>query len=356
MGKESEERPNDPISLRGLEALMSELAGAQEEVRTKNEGNKYARGGKLGREYGGPGDLPNQLLLDKPVDMQDFSWMDELEAPIDASTSKDKNSSAPTWMRYIPAFASGVMSITDALGWTNKPDYGDAEALLEASRGAGTYQPVRFKPVGNYLTYRPFDRDFYINKMNAEAGATRRSLLNTSGGNRATAMAGLLAADNNYLNQIGGLARQAEEYNLAQRAQVEEFNRGTNTTNSQGFLQADMANQKALMESRESSLKGIMAATEMRQRERQSSTAARSANLSNFINSLGDIGRENFSRNMIISDPSKYYTIGANGEVSYKSSYYDLTPDQQDQVDGHATRHSKRKSNGGFLTMKKRRR
>ena len=203
----------------------------------------------------------------------------------------------PTGLRYAPAVGLGIAAITDAFGLTNKPDYGSADAILEVSKGSGAYQPVKFKPVGNYLTYRPFDRDYYINKMNAEAGATRRAISNTSGGNRATAMAGILAADNNYLNQIGGLARQAEEYNLAQRAQVEDFNRGTNTTNSQGFLQADIANQKALMDSREFSLRGTMAAAEMRERARLASEKAKSANLSGFITALGDIGRENMGWN-----------------------------------------------------------
>ena len=203
----------------------------------------------------------------------------------------------PAGLRYAPAVGLGIAALTDAFDLTNKPDYGNAEAVLEASRDAGTYQPVRFNPIGNYLTYRPFDRDYYINKMNAEAGASRRALLNTSGGNRATAMAGILAADNNYLNQIGGLARQAEEYNLAQRQQVEDFNRGTNMTNSQGFLQADIANQKALMDSREFSLKGTMAAAEMRERARLASEQAKSANLSGFVTALGDIGRENMAWN-----------------------------------------------------------
>lgn len=203
----------------------------------------------------------------------------------------------PTGLRYTPAVGLGIAAITDAFGLTNKPDYSSADAILEASRGAGTYQPVRFKPIGNYLTYKPFDRDYYINRMNAEAGATRRSITNTSGGNRATAMSGILAADNNYLGQIGGLARQAEEYNLAQRNQVEEFNRGTNTTNSQGFLQADIANQKALMDSREFSLKGTMAAAEMRERARLASEQAKSSNLSGFVTALGDIGRENMAWN-----------------------------------------------------------
>lgn len=196
------------------------------------------------------------------------------------------------WLRYAPAVGLGIAALTDQLGLTNKPDYTNADAILEATRGAGTYQPVRFKPVGNYLTYRPFDRDFYINKMNAEAGATRRSLLNTSSGNRATAMAGILAADNNYLNQIGGLARQAEEYNLAQRAQVEEFNRGTNTTNSQGFLQADIANQKALMDLGEFSLKGTMAAAQMKEAARLAADQSKSANVSGLFQTLGDIGFE----------------------------------------------------------------
>lgn len=203
----------------------------------------------------------------------------------------------PTWMRYAPTVGLGIASITDALGLTNKPDYGNADALLEASRGAGTYQPVRFKPIGNYLTYRPFDRNYYINKMNAEAGASRRAILNTASGNRATAMAGILAADNNYLNQLGNLARQGEEYNLAQRQQVENFNRGTNTTNSQGFLQADMANQKALMNARELALKGTMSAMDMRERAKLMSDQAKSANISGLFTSLGDIGRENMAWN-----------------------------------------------------------
>lgn len=196
------------------------------------------------------------------------------------------------WLRYAPAVGFGISALTDTLGLTNKPDYSNADAILEASRGAGMYQPVRFKPIGNYLTYRPFDRDFYINKMNAEAGASRRALLNTSGNNRATAMAGILAADNNYLNQIGSLARQAEEFNLAQRQQVADFNRSTNITNSQGFLQADMANQKALAAAREFSLKGRMTAAELRERARLASDQAKSANISGLFQTLGDIGFE----------------------------------------------------------------
>lgn len=195
-------------------------------------------------------------------------------------------------LRYIPAIGLGIGTITDMLGLTNKPDYSNADAILEATRGSGTYQPVEFNPIGNYLSYRPFDRDYYTNKMSAEAGATRRALLQNAGMNRGAGMAAILAADNNAQNQLGSLARQAEEYNLAQRQQVEDFNRSTNITNSQGFLQADIANQKAQAELRDFNLKGTMAAAQMREAARMASDQAKSANLSGFLQSVGDIGYE----------------------------------------------------------------
>lgn len=197
------------------------------------------------------------------------------------------------WMRYMPIVGSTIGLSTSLF---TKPDDSDASAILEASSGKGAYIPVRYRPVSNYLTYRPFDRNYYINKMNAEAGASRRHIMNTSGGNRATAMAGILAADNNYLNQLGTLARQAEEYNLAKRNQVEEFNRGTNIQNSQGFLQADIANQEALSRARDFSLRGTMAAADIRAKARLAREQAISDNLSNIFSSFGDIGKEKVDR------------------------------------------------------------
>lgn len=59
--KESEERPFDPISKRGLNASMQELAMSQEQIRMKKENNKYAKGGKLGNLYQGDGEQSNYL-------------------------------------------------------------------------------------------------------------------------------------------------------------------------------------------------------------------------------------------------------------------------------------------------------
>lgn len=331
MSKESEERPNDPISKAGLEDSMTKLMIAQEQLREEKEGRRYAKGGRLGRKYEGPGDLPQQLLFDR--DVNDTSWIDEYNRKVKGDTD---SSLAPTWMRYVPAFASGVMSVTDALGLTNKPDYSDADMVLDAARSAGTYSPVGFNPIGNYLTYTPLDREFYINQMNAQSGSARRAIMQNAGLNRGAGMAALLASDYNAQGQLGQLARQAEEYNLAQRQKTEEFNRATNMFNTEGALKADMANQEALLKIRDSYLKGTLSAAELRQRERQQSAAARSANLSNFINSIGDIGRENFAMNQINRNKALLYGITNRGDSPYKGG--------------------NKESMGGFLTRKGKRR
>lgn len=201
-------------------------------------------------------------------------------------------------LRYVPAGGLGMAALSDALGFTNKPDYTEAAQIEAATRG-GSYMPVSWNPIGNKLTYRPFDRDYYINKLNAEAGATRRALANQSGGNSGRAIAGILAADYNAQDKLGDLFRKSEEYNLEQRQKVEDFNRATNQANSQGELQADMANQQAYASARDYALKGIMAAAEMRQKARMAAEAAKSANLSGFLSTLGDIGYENKGMNMI---------------------------------------------------------
>lgn len=213
--------------------------------------------------------------------------------------------------RFAPAIGLGMAALSDALGITNNPDYTEAAQIEAATRG-GSYMPVSWNPIGNKLTYRPFDRDYYINKLNAEAGATRRALANQSGGNSGRAMAGILAADYNAQDRLGDLFRKSEEYNLEQRQKVEDFNRATNQANSQGELQADMANQQAYASARYYALRGIMAAAEMRQKARMAAEAAKSANLSGFLSALGDIGYENKGMNMV----RQLYATGALGPMS----------------------------------------
>ena len=110
--KESKERPNDPISLNGLNDIMMKLAGEQENIRMRKGGNKYAKGGNL------------------------------------------------SYLRYTPILGSTIGALQ---GLLDKPDYSSADAILEASRDAGRYMPIKAKTIGNYLTYTPFDRNYYTN-------------------------------------------------------------------------------------------------------------------------------------------------------------------------------------------------
>lgn len=232
------------------------------------------------------------------------------------TNNKEDNGLLPTWMRYAPIVGSAIGAASSLL---SKPDESSADAILTAVREAGQYTPISFNPIGDYIQYNPFDRDYYINKLNAESGAARRAIINQASGNRGNAMAGILAADYNAQNQLGALARQAEEYNLAQRQKVAEFNRGTNMFNTEGMFKADTANQAAKMQARSTLLQGTMQAERLRQAARQQLAAERSANLTNLFNNIGNIGRENMNFNILNTSAAFPWAMTNKGESKYKS-------------------------------------
>lgn len=346
--KESAERPNDPISKNGLEDALTTLMMNQENVRIKKaqKGNKFAEGGykndldfmlKSSRfmnkmnntDFTPPPLFDNRSALERSI--SEVLPKYDLTVPTTTTTSKGNSTGSgtgkynpATLLRYAPVVGSGIASLTDALGVTNKPDYTNPNIIGNSLKGAST---VRFSPVGNYLTYTPLDREFYLNSLRAQQGATRRAITNTAGGNRAAAIAGLLASDYNAGNQFGAFARQAEEQNFARRQAVENFNRATNMFNSEGFMKADIANQ-----SRDKlALQAAMAQAEMREQINNRASAARSANLTNFLTSLGNIGSEEVMKSWINDNPAFLYSISTGGRgVKYKGK------------------------NGGYLTIKRR--
>lgn len=362
LGEESKERPNDPISKRGLLSSMSRLQQAQETVRQQSqvgqEGVQYAHGGRMGTLFDGFGDMPNFLdgadygdwqdygTLLEPINAEDL-WNESVAGADGSGEGDTDNSSKLSWLRYAPVVGAAI-----GLGQNlfSKPDYTSADAILEAANQAGNYTPVGYTPIGNYLQYRPFDRNFYLNKLNAQAGATRRAIMNTTSPSRNAA---LLAADYNAQGRLGDLARQAEEYNLAQRQAVETFNRGTNMANAEMGLKAAMANQEAALKARSSRLSGVAQAMAVRDAVDARRGASMSANLTNFFNSLGDIGREEYSRNMIMSNPALYYSIDSKGNVTYKNGYESLSEAEKKEVRDAANKAKKKKAKGGYLTIKK---
>ena len=384
LGKEAKERPNDPISQRGLNDSLTKLAMAQEALRQKQQqrnmkkrkyscgGHLYADGGfelpfiqrangtypiddnrpdigTYGKDWGLIEQNPytpeedEYPLQPPPASKQAFIYpfssqnpkIGKYSAPSTQRTTAvpqgTNNTKGPlvdgSSLRYAPVIGSGLAVLSDALGWTNKPDYTNADRIQDSVNGI---KPISYTPIGNYLAYNPFDRNFYSNKLEAQAGATRRAIANQSGGNRANAVAGMLAADYNAQGKLGDLFRQAEEYNQGLRERVENFNRSTDQFNSEQSMKSQIANQATDRLRFEAAAQAARLRDEVDSR----SAAAKSANLSNFFNNIGAVGQESFSRNMVKSNPGLYYSIDSNGNITYKPK-------------------ENKKACGGLLTIKK---
>lgn len=290
--RESEERPNDPLSKAGLQAAMERIAAAQEEARERKEA--YREGNEYPSMFAYGGDTDSYgLALENPMTVEELEAMMNGEAPEGNINNGGGSRKRQTWTRYAPIIGSGLASLSDLF---SKPDYDSADLISGVDLGAET---AGYAPIGNYLAYKPLDRDFYINKMNQQAAATRRGLMNTSGGNRLNAQAGILAADYNYGQNMGNLARQAEEYNQQLRERVEAFNRGTNMFNTETGLKASMFNAESKNSAKRARLGQATTAAQMRQAIKDQDTARRSSNITNFLQGLGDMGWENEQANWL---------------------------------------------------------
>lgn len=271
--KESEERPNDPISKRGLEAGMGKLSEIQENMRQKRGGNKFAKGGEF--------------------------------------------------LRYTPIIGHAVGAFSDLF---SEPDYSAADRV-----GSVDITPslVDYTPVGTYLSYKPFDKNYYLNKLDASAGATRRAIQNT-GGNRAAIISGLLASDYNYGNQLGNLTRQAEEYNQQLRERTAGFNRQTDLFNSEMGLKAGVANAESRNKATQLRLSQANTEAALRQAARDAYNTRRSNNINVLFDELGSLGTEQTYKNWL-------NTLAASGVLRMDADGNYIAP----------------KSNGGKIRTKK---
>jgi len=305
--KESEERPNDPISKNGLRASLDKLQILQETQKMKknktSRNNMFAKGGDLVNEFTNP-----------------LYKMQQFEAKVKANSNtpqinKDiptKSSNLDKLLRYSPIIGSGLATLSDMAGLTNKPDYSNAERIERAANSISKSSPNQ---ISDYLTYTPLDRNYMLNKLEASAGAARRAIENTSGGNRATATAGILAADYNTQSQMGDLFRNAAEYNQNLKAKVKDFNRQTNMFNIESGLKADSLN--AQIDGMK--LKSIMQSAGMREQIDVLSSQSRSANLNTFLENLGSLGQEKSLINIINSNPALKYMLDENYKTKYKT-------------------------------------
>lgn len=198
-----------------------------------------------------------------------------------------------TSLRYLPAIAPAI-----SLGYQllHKPDYGYADELDAAGNAyaemIGNNGKVSPKFIGDYLAYNPFDRIFYANELGAQQAANRSAIMNAGNANRGATMAALLGSGYNDNVGLGKLFREGEEYNLAQRQKVADFNRGTNQYNSTLDMQAQEINARANMAKAEALLNNKYRVLGMKQAIDNQRDQNISLALTNLFNNIGGIGED----------------------------------------------------------------
>lgn len=165
----------------------------------------------------------------------------------DKDSKTDSTSPLFPFPSKVPLLAGiGLQAGTTLFNALKPIDYSNADALanLAATTGrtASTISPPK---IGDYLTYRPVDRNFIANQTLAQANNINRTLAGLSGGNRGTATANILGNDYNTLVALGTDYMNAYEKNREQEEKVAQFNRETNKLNADWQMAADRANQDA---------------------------------------------------------------------------------------------------------------
>lgn len=257
IGKNLIETPTDTLERNKVDNFLRRLADIQEAQRAKM--------GKVGTQqmaYGG-----NKF-----------------------SGEKDINAT----LRRVPIYTNMALGLASLL---QKPDYTNAELLEKRAREIpnNTVSPTY---LNDYMTYTPIDRNYYLNQLKGQAGATRNAIMN-SGSNAGTAMANLLASDYNSQNAVANSLMQMEQFNRQQKQAVSDFNRGTNQFNSQVGMHANQANAQLALE--RAKLQNTLLAQAAQYREGADTALLQSQNkaIQDIGTQIGLLGREGTDNNVI---------------------------------------------------------
>lgn len=295
--KESEERPNDPISQDGLENIAMVLARTQEAVKNYKNGHKKAKGGHLFSGVDEPIDymldyrtLPveEEIIKDRKGDalIKDF-WKERLDDDWKSDPARlaymegkyvptPQDRSRLSNLRYADPAVGALAVGLDAFGLTNK---------FRPLNYIPDYQSVGASPLGNYVPITHSDTRYTANRASQEAAAARDAIMQSTSPSRNAA---LLAADYDAQVAQGELLRQGalEDYERLLRA--EEFNRATNQFNTELGVKLGAENASNLLSYAQAKLQQEKMNDDMS----NAMMGAKAQNLGNFAESLANIGRE----------------------------------------------------------------
>ena len=210
----------------------------------------------------------------------------------------------PTWQRMAPVYGAGAMALYGMLG---RPNYENADAIIEAARAAGVPVNIPVQTIGDYRVRKPYDERYLVNMANQNRAAGQRSIYNTSGGNRAMDMLGAMSLAYNNQLDLGEIMRQAYLANRQDDAQVAEFNRGTNIQNMNAINQRNLAQAQLNSQRQATALSGISRGYGVRQGIKDNWDAATMQSINSLLTSLGAIGKENEENNILKSMAEQGY-------------------------------------------------
>lgn len=351
--KDSEERPNDIIAIRGAKAMLDRLAKAQEEKKkvqemyknkikeeqlksekedmvktltalsltnpelfnsiianiqgntinsnpTMEEDNIFSKGGSTTKLSTIPLDIPSlipTLNVKQSIDnlgdklAKQLSSAKEQQYIDEYNNYLDRDSKLAN-LRYISPVASGLQVLSDLTGLTNRNDFTHIDNLDRQANGylsKGLITPP--SNIGRKMNYTPLDTSYVLNQINSNAASNRRALLN-SGMTNAGVAANLLANTFNTQNALGQAYRQAVESNLAQRNQALQYNNDLDFKNAQLQQQANVYNRDIY--AKMADLQKVL--TEAKLKEIHTNDSTKSINRETLIKNLYGIGAEAYNR------------------------------------------------------------
>lgn len=202
----------------------------------------------------------------------------------------------PEWLRYAGILGS-VGDIGMRLAGVGKPDNSDFENT-QATYSSTPPSHVSPELIGDKVTYKPTDINYTLNKLSAQANATNRAIMDNSAP-VTTKNASMI--DNSYKSQLAQAEalRAADEYNFNKYYKVADFNRSTNMFNAEALTRASEFNA-GVDNNRAWQLAQLGMQTAREKAEARASWYRGLYNsYNNIFNTLGDIGRENKTHNMV---------------------------------------------------------
>lgn len=220
-------------------------------------------------------------------------------------TPPDNNRSGINPLRLAPVLGDSIQALTDLFGATNRENYTNPDIIGRATRNI---RDVRYNPSYEYMTYTPDDINAEEAMDRANDLAVLQYLTNLSGGNRSALAANISNA--NFANQIGAGTMRAQRRlaNREQLTKVRQLNLAQRQANAEGALKADMSNQSADYQR----LAGREAEAKLREAIYNGTMNARNANRVAALESIGTLGKEIETRNLINRYPNLLFDVMMN--------------------------------------------